>query len=671
MNNSLTLILDNTGVLVYVIDVETFEILFANQRCKEEFGEITGCTCYHVLQDKQTEPCEFCPIRDKNSSQKIEVGVTYQWENQNSINNRFYLYNDRIIQWTDGRIVKVQVGIDITNEKELQTQLSSKNQEILETFQALSNATIEGLIIYDQEKLCIYANEQVCSLFDYTHEEMIGRTALSFVAPQSKELVSTVIKNTTQLPYESWMIRKDGSLFPAILRGQDMLLSGKQIRVSAILDISDLRKKEDEILHQALYDTLTQLPNRRYLTNTLQHLLQESKRKQISAALLFFDLDHFKNVNDTKGHTIGDKVLIETAQRISKTIRSTDLVARIGGDEFVILLDDINEFTTNILQIAENILDVIRQPYYIGNYTFMLSASIGAILFKGDQYSIETLLQYADSAMYHAKETGRNTIKFFNPLLQKKLEKKASILHKLHLALEQNQMELYYQKQIFGEHKEIVGVEALIRWNDPEQGLISPNEFIPLAEESNCIIVLGEWILREAFSKLKLWENDIERSQWQLSINISIKQFERNNFIQIVQTLLHEIGCDATKIRFELTENLLIKGTKDTLRKIYALKKLGISLSIDDFGTGYSSLSYLSRLPVDELKIDKRFIKRLLHHQSDKTIVETIITIGKHFGMDVVAEGVETEIQYKMLLDLGCSHFQGYLFAKPIPYKEL
>lgn len=669
MDNSLDLILDNTDVLVYVIDVETFEILFANQRCKNEFGEILGCTCYKVLQEKYVQPCEFCPIKDKHH--ELQIGMTYQWENRNSINNRFYLYNDRITNWIDGRVAKVQVGIDITKEKELQAQLDTKNKEVLETFQALSSATIEGLIIYDENRHCIYANESACSLFNYTHEEMLGRTALSFVAPQSKELVSTVIKNETQLPYESWMVRRDGSLFPAILRGQDMLLSGKKIRVSAALDISDLRKKEDEILHQALYDTLTHLPNRRYLLNTLQHTLNENKRKGLSAALLFLDLDHFKNINDTKGHTIGDKVLVETAQRISKILRSTDLVARIGGDEFVILINDIDELSTNILKIAEHILEVIRQPYYVENYTFMLTASIGIILFKGDQYSCETLLQYADSAMYHAKEMGRNNVKFFNPLLQKKLEKKASTLHKLHRALEQNHMELYYQKQIVGYEKEVIGIEALIRWNDPEQGLIAPNEFIPLAEENNFIIVLGEWVLREAFSKLKLWEKDVKKSKWQLSINISIKQFERNDFVQMVQTLLSEISCDATKLRFELTENLLIKDAKDTLRKIYALKKLGISLSIDDFGTGYSSLSYLSRLPVDELKIDKRFIKRLSYNQSDKTIVETILTIGKCFGLDVVAEGVETEIQYEMLLDLGCSHFQGYLFAKPVPHEHL
>lgn len=219
MDHVFDIILSNTDVLVYVIDVETFEILYANQRCEKEFGSLVGQTCYHVLQKQFTQPCVFCPIGEIHERKAIPIGTAYQWENQNSINGKYYLYNDRITTWIDGRVVKVQVGIDITNEKQLEKELSIKNQEILETFHALSNATIEGLIIYDEERKCIYANSQACSLFQYTYEEMLGRLAFSFIAPQSQELVATVIQNATQLPYEAWMVRSDGSLFPAILRG--------------------------------------------------------------------------------------------------------------------------------------------------------------------------------------------------------------------------------------------------------------------------------------------------------------------------------------------------------------------------------------------------------------------------------------------------------------------
>lgn len=672
MFNQMEIVLENTKALVYIIDLFNHEVLYANKKCIEEFGEVLGKTCYKVFQVEQDSPCDFCPLQQQNKDPlTLPIGTTYEWENKNSINNNYYLFTDIITKWIDGRIIKVQVGIDITKQKELEEQILKEKDDFNNSFKILIDSTIEGLIIYDENKYCIRVNAIAPKLLGYTPEEMIGKHALDFIAPSSQEFVKKVILNYNQEIYEAEMIRKDGSIFPVILRGRDLFLLEKKIRVSAIIDASEIKEKEKEILKLAQYDNLTSLPNRLLLKELLSIMIKKIERNNYNGALFFIDLDHFKIINDSKGHDIGDYVLIETAKRIQNCVRQTDIVGRLGGDEFVVALeieeDNQNIAINHINIIANKILKELRKPYLIDIFDFRLTASIGIVLFKNNSNSIEELMKFADVAMYNAKENGKNKFSYFDPILQQKIEQKAILNQELNEAIEKKNMILYYQPQFSFENNElkIIGVEALIRWNHLTKGLISPVNFIPLAEETGSIISLGIWILKEVMQKLKEWEKDIVKKEWRISVNISYKQLENENFLEKLRSLIDKYEINPSNLRLELTESILIKNTQTILKKIKDINDLGLSLSIDDFGTGYSSLAYLKHLSIHELKIDQSFVCDILSNSNDSAIVEAMISIGNKFNLEVIAEGVETKEQYEKLLKMGCNRFQGYLFGKP------
>lgn len=673
MYNDMEIILESTGALVYIIDLATYEILYANNISKEEFGDVIGKTCYKVLQKNQDSPCGFCPLQQENINPLLlPIGTVYNWENENSINHKHYLFTDRIIEWSDKRKVKVQVGIDITKQKQLELQLLKEKNDFIDSFEILINSTIEGLIIYDENKYCIKTNSVAPKLFGYSKEEMIGKYALDFIAPSSQEIVKRVIQNHNQEMYEAEMIRKDGSTFPAILRGRDLVLLDKKIRVSAIIDASDIKAKEKEILQLAQYDSLTKLPNRLLLKELLSAMIKRVSRDKAYGALLFIDLDHFKLINDTKGHDIGDIVLVETAKRIKNCIRQIDIASRLGGDEFVVALEieenDENKVIDSMTIVANKILEEIKKPYLIHNFDFRLTASIGIVLFKDSNYKIDELMKFADTAMYNAKEKGRNRYSYFDPKLQAILEQKADLAKHLREAIDKKMIFLNYQLQIISQNEEdkVVGVEALVRWNDPKKGIIGPNLFIPIAEETGLIIPLGNWILKEVMIQLKQWEEDEIKKDWRISVNVSYRQFEQDNFVHKLKSLIEKYKINPSKLRLEITENLLIKDTQNIINKISELSLIGVTISIDDFGTGYSSLAYLKQLSIDELKIDQSFIKDILTDSNDLVIVETMLSIGKKFNLEIIAEGVETKEQYEKLVSMGCSYFQGYFFGKPV-----
>ncbi|WP_226799893.1 putative bifunctional diguanylate cyclase/phosphodiesterase [Arcobacter suis] len=565
--------------------------------------------------------------------------------------------------------MKIQIGAEISKQKELENQILKEKDDFINSFKILIDSILEGIIIYDENTYCIRVNAVAPKLLGYTSQEMIGKHALDFVAPTFKDVVKKVIQNHNQEQYEAELIRKDSSILPVILRSRDLVLLGKKIRVTAIIDMSEIKKKEKKILELAYYDSLTTLPNRLLLKDLLAVMIKRVERNNHYGALLFIDLDNFKMVNDTKGHDIGDFVLIETAKRLQNTIRETDLISRLGGDEFIIVLEipeSNKEVAINNINIAaKKILEEIKKPYLISNFDFRLTVSIGIALFENNEFSIDELMKFADTAMYSSKANGRNRFTYFDPILQQMVEQKAHLFERLDKAIEKESMILYYQPQIKIKNNQplIVGMEALIRWNDEK--IIPPNDFIPLAEETGLIIPLGKWILIQVMEQIKIWENDFIKKDWQVSVNISYKQFEKNEFLDLIKSLIEEYQINPAKLKLELTESLLIKNTQENLNKIKEINKLGVSLSIDDFGTGYSSLAYLKQLSISELKIDQSFIKDLVIDSNDFIIVETILSIGDKFNLEVVAEGVETKEQYEKLLLMGCSYFQGYLFGKP------
>ncbi len=442
--------------------------------------------------------------------------------------------------------------------------------------------------------------------------------------------------------------------------------------IGAMIDITEQKRTESEIYQLAFYDSLTGLANRRLLLSQLNSELSRARRKGLFGAIIFLDLDRFKILNDSMGHHIGDELLIQVAGRINQGIREDDLAARLGGDEFVILIrafaDNLQQTTEGVSIIAEKIRKSMEQPYFISDYEHHCSTSIGITLFPEQGLSGEKLFQQADKAMYRSKEQGRNTISFFHPSLQKAADARLFLEKEMRLALKNEDFILYYQPQV-----EVGGgvrsCEALIRWRHSEKGLISPADFIPVAEESGLIIPLGLWVFNEACQQMRQWLDQGVKID-HIAVNVSSRQFRQGDFVdQLIQVIeSHQIS--AQHIFIELTEGVVIDDFIDTIEKMRELKAIGVQFSIDDFGTGYSSLAYLKQLPLDELKIDQSFIRDLIIDENDTVIVETIINMTKNLNLDVIAEGVETVQQKAFLEQKGCVVFQGYLFSKPLPALE-
>ncbi len=425
--------------------------------------------------------------------------------------------------------------------------------------------------------------------------------------------------------------------------------------------------------HLAFYDMLTGLPNRQLIMERLEEALKASERDGQRGALFFLDLDQFKTINDVKGHEAGDLLLVELAQRLRAATVEGDTVARIGGDEFVVLLKGLgssdDEAVSQAILAAEQIRESLGQPCELGDGLLYSTTSIGIVLFNGVQESVDNLLRYADSAMYQAKAEGRNTIRFYDPEMQAAIELRANLETELRSSVEKGQLHLYYQIQVDSLNRAL-GAEVLLRWQHPERGLVSPAQFIPLAEETGLIVPIGQWVLETACAQLKLWQNDPLTRDLKLAVNVSAQQFYQLDFVSQVQHALLVSGAQASHLKLELTESMVLENVDDTIAKMHELRRFGLSFSMDDFGTGYSSLQYLKRLPLDQIKIDQSFVGEITRDTNDAVIVQTIIAMSAALGLDVIAEGVETEAQSKFLDARGCHSFQGYFFGRPMPLPQ-
>ena len=550
-----------------------------------------------------------------------------------------------------------------------------KDKQQIEILNLLLNSTIEGIVVFDKQRKAVRSNKNFARLFGYDDKEIIGKNAFDFIAPESHEMVKKKIIISDQEPYEALMRRKDGSKFWAMLRGKESIISGEQVRISAIIDISSIKEKEEKILYLANHDSLTGTYNRRFFQEILTQRIEVFRQMGHYGAILFIDLDDFKEINDTLGHDAGDAVLIEMTRRLKKCAEKSDIVARIGGDEFVVLLNldtsGVNEAAYKAEIIAEKNLEQIKLPLHLENKDLRINASIGIAIIDRNA-TVSDMMKFADIAMYQAKRTGKNRIVFFDKELQKNLEERIRTITNLRKAIKTNAFRLLFQKQIqLGPHTHsTVGLEALIRWIDNGK-VISPEFFIPLAEESGLIIEIGDFVLQKVCEILQNWKEDSIKKNWRISVNISIIQFEEGLFVKKIEKLIKTHMIDPQKLRLEITENLLMHSMEESFIKIRQLKELGVTLSIDDFGTGFSSLMYLKKLPVDELKIDRSFISDVDSNESDRIIVETIASLGRKFGLEVIAEGVENEKQLQVIRQLGITHVQGYLFSKPVEINEI
>ena len=536
----------------------------------------------------------------------------------------------------------------------------------------------DSIIISDANNLIIRTNQAFSKTSGYTQEEVLGKNLIMFCAKQNDpHLYSTLLTQIMRKGFWEGEIlnqRKNGEVFPAHLNITVVKDKNNNVEnfVTHLTDISTQKAAAAEIENLAFYDTVTGLPNRRLLLDRLNHALAGSARNGKEGALLFLDLDNFKTLNDSSGHEVGDILLTMVAKRLKECVREVDTVARFGGDEFVVILEDLKvqhiDAAINAENVANKILASLHQPYLINEHKHHSGVSIGVTLFNGNQSSTEELLKQADIAMYEAKKA-RNAVQFFNPAMQASITAHVSLENELRKAIELQQFQLYYQVQVDSSGFP-TGAEALIRWLHPQQGLISPTEFIPLAEETELILPIGQWVFEGACAQIKIWQRDELTRNLALSVNVSAKQFHQKDFVNDVQAAIRYHDISPALLKLELTESMLLKDVESTIETMQALRKIGVQFSLDDFGTGYSSLQYLKRLPLNQLKIDGSFVRDIAVNTSDQAIVCTIAAMANTLELNVIAEGVETKEQYMQLQKSGCRHYQGYLFGKPMPIEE-
>ena len=549
---------------------------------------------------------------------------------------------------------------------------------------ALSVAAIafeieEGMIVTDQDEVIIRVNRVFTKLTGYSAEEAIGKN-LSMLKSDHHDAefyprMREILYRDNYWQGEIWNRRKNEEIYPEWLTitavvGKDGKITNY---ICAFFDITERKQAEDKIHNLAFYDPLCQLPNRRLLFDRLHQAVTTSARNQTCAGLLFIDLDNFKILNDTRGHDIGDLLLIEVGQRLRTCIREIDTLARLGGDEFVVLLEGLSEDRTQAAVqargVGEKMLKAINQPYMLKDIEHYSSASIGISLFANYRQNLDDLLKQADTAMYAAKKSGRNTLRFFDPAMQEALEIHSQLEAGIRKALPKHEFRLYYQVQVDSKQRPI-GAEALIRWEHPEQGLISPAKFIPVAEDTGLILPLGLWVLQTACAQLKEWESNPLTRELSLAVNVSARQFRQLGFVKQVSEMIEQTLINPSRLKLELTESTVLENVVDTIAKMHALKLIGVRFSMDDFGTGYSSLAYLTQLPLDQLKIDQSFVRNIGTKSTDSMIVQTIIGMANNLGIEVIAEGVETHAQRDFLWGAGCRLYQGYLFGRPVPMEE-
>ncbi len=572
----------------------------------------------------------------------------------------------------NGNILGV-LGIarDITERETATRQLALVNFAL--------NHVREAAYLADEQGCFQYVNDEACRSLGHPREQLLTLRVTDVdcncTRHEQWQLVWEQLKSQKTSTFESTHKAGDGTVFPVEISANYFEFSGQAYVLGLVRDITERKQVEEQIRNLAYFDALTRLPNRRLLMDRLGHALVSSHRSREFGALLILDLDHFKSLNDTQGHDVGDRLLVEVARRLSDSVRQEDSVCRLGGDEFVVMLEGLGQDEQHAANQAELVAEKVRlalnQPYSLNlnDAKFHGTTSIGLTLFRGQDASVDLLLKQADVALYQAKDAGRNLVRFFNPAMQAAIDSRAMMEAALRRALDHGEFRLHYQPQI-DQHDNLVGAEALLRWLPPDQEMVTPDVFIPLAEDTGLILPIGQWVLDTACAQLKAWEADPRTASLQLSVNVSARQFHQEDFVESVQRSLVSSGIDPARLKLELTESVVLDDVDRVVSRMHQIIALGVRFCLDDFGTGYSSLSYLKRLPLDQVKIDQSFVRDVTEDQNDAAIVRAIMAMSRSLGLQVIAEGVETQAQRDFLLQNDCTVYQGFLFCKPLPIDE-
>lgn len=565
---------------------------------------------------------------------------------------------------------QVMVHLELQHQRE---ELRELAQHLQQAQRIASIGSWEHWINEDHLQL----SDELYRLFGIAKTGFDGRLAsfLELVHAEDKGRVMEAYQQAVQgkgvVAVECRIVKPDAKVGHFQIIGELFLdKNGKPFLAGTTQEITRRKQDEAQIERLAFFDQLTRLPNRGFLLNRIEHVLAIRQRGDNNGAVLFIDLDNFKALNDSHGHAKGDELLQHVGRRLQTCVRHCDTVARFGGDEFVVLLEELGAIVVDAAShanhVAEKIIQEMNAPFVLQGLTYRITSSIGVALIHGENIDSGELLKRADMAMYQAKNEGRNTMRFYSPQLQREVNRRVLLEAEIRQAVADQAFELYYQPQVDKEER-IIGVEALIRWNHPARGVILPREFIPISEELGLIMEIGRWTLEQGCRQLVEWSRRPSTMNLTLSVNISTRHFHHANFVEQVVKVLESTGADPNNLKIEITESLLIKDIEDAVSKMLALKAKGINFSLDDFGTGYSSLGYLKKLPLDQLKIDQSFVRDVLTDESDAVIAKAIVALGRSLGLSVIAEGVETEGQRDFLADNDCHDYQGYFYQKPLP----
>lgn len=666
------LLAENVMDLILFISPEG-RIIDANEAAVHRYGysheELTQIWIYDLLlpEDRATAP---------NFLQKAQQGLRFELQHVCKDGSVFPIEISAKGATSNGRPIIVSLIRDITKRKNAEAAVWLEKERAQITLESIGDAVITT----DVSGTIDYLNPTAETLTGWQTSEAAGlplEKVFRIVKEETQELVeSPVVRclkegRIVDLTNHTVLINRTGNSI-AIEESAAPIHDRNKVVIGAVLvfrDVSDKRDLMNEMAHQAHHDALTGLPNRLLFNEYLNMALAQAKRKRVKIAVLFLDLDRFKLINDTMGHSFGDLLLKVAAERIREILREGDILARQGGDEFLILLSEIGH-EHEVVKVAERILGVFAQPLVLENNEVYMSTSIGISLYPDDGGDLETLVKQADTAMYFAKEQGRNNYKFFMTGLNIKANDRLAIENSLRKALEREEFVLHYQPQVDLESGLIVGLEALIRWNSSERGLVSPAVFIPIAEETGLIVPIGEWVLRTACAQNMAWQEK-GYPPLRMAVNISARQFRESNFIKSVAGILEEVGMDPRWLELEITESIAMENGEVSVAMLSSFKELGIRISIDDFGTGFSSLNYLRRMPIDTLKIDQSFIQDISIGENGEEVVTAIIQLAKNLRLKVIAEGVETGIQKAFLQDKRCNEMQGFLFSKAVTSEEM
>jgi len=664
-HENLEAVLNNMDAIIHISDKETGEVLFVNDYGKRVFIDTDGPNYWWVYKEGQDGPHEVSTtmtLFDKNHPSHDP----YEWEAKNAETNHWYEFHSQTIPWFETRRVRMEVATDITERKLAADELRLSA--------AVFDTAAEAVMITDRNNKIQKVNPAFCEITGYSESEVHGKTPTILASGRHDETFYQQMWNSLQTygnwQGEIWNRKKSGEIYIEWLSLSAVFNKNGTLKhyVSMFSDITKRKRDEEKILYQANFDFLTGLPNRNLFLDRFSRAIQQSKRDGSSIALMFIDLDQFKYVNDTLGHVAGDQLLQEASRRLTEIMRSSDTVARLGGDEFTVLIPNVKELTL-VEDIANRILQELSQRYIIDGNDAFISASVGVTVFPDDGDDVDSLMRNADSAMYRAKDNGRNTLQYFTLEMNEQAKRRRFLETALRKAITKKQLMLHYQPILDTVSGVLRGAEALIRWNLPEHGNVYPDEFIPLAEDTGLIVPIGEWILETACEAATRWRPS-DAPAPHIAINLSSRQFQRENIAELVQHTIKKTGITPSRITLEITESILLTDDTETLDTLHQLRDMGVEIAIDDFGTGYSSLSYLKRVPVSILKIDRSFVNGLPNDAEDVALVEAILAMAHSLNLKVVAEGVETKEQHEFLRSRHCDMVQGYYFSRPVPENE-